>query len=55
MLGRQFAAAVQVADLGNEVWGDGDLIILRGFAKWTRQEWLSYIYIPQQVVLRPQA
>lgn len=54
MLSRQFSAAAQVGSLANEVWGVQYLIILRGFAKWTRQEWLSYIYSLQQVVLRPQ-
>lgn len=42
MLGRQFAAVVQAAGLGNEVWGDSYLMILRGLAKWTLQEGLSY-------------
>lgn len=55
MLGRQLAAVVQVAGLGNEVWGDRYLIILRRLAKWTLQEGLSYIYILGQVVLRPQS
>lgn len=55
MLGRQLTAVVQVAGLGNEVWGDRYLINLRGFAKWTHREGLAYIYIPQQVVLRPQS
>lgn len=44
VLCRQFAAAVQVAALGNEVWGDQYLITLGRFAKWTRQQWLSYLH-----------
>lgn len=44
VLCRPFAAAVQVAGVGNEVWGDQCLKTLGRFAKWTRQQWLSYLH-----------
>lgn len=43
-LRRPLAAAVQVAGLGDEVWGDQYLKTLGRSAKWTCQQWLSYLH-----------
>lgn len=49
------AGAVLVVGVGNEVWGDQYLGVLRGFARWTRQERLAYTDTLQPAVPRSQA